>query len=395
VDAKADSALIAAAGTGSRRAFAVGVIALGGSFAYGAAHPDQFLRSYLLAFVFWNGLAVGSLAILMLQYLTGGAWGIAIRRELEAATRTLPLTAVAFLPIAFGMHRLYEWTHADVVARNELLQKKAGYLNTPFFLTRTALAFAVWMLVAYFLNRWSREQDTHADHRAIDRKLQLLSGGGLVAYALTTTFTSVDWVMSLEPHWYSTMYGVIFMVSQALGALALAAFAFVRLSRQAPVSEFLRGRHLHDLGKMMFAFTMIWAYVNFSQYLIVWSGNLPEEIAWYLARFRGGWGWVGLAVLLLHFVLPFLLLLSRRANRDPRTLLLAAGLLIVMRFVDIGWLVLPAFSKGAFRIHPTDLSVPIGLGGLWLGLYIRNLVTRPLVPVNDPGFEEALAHGND
>ena len=395
MDATNDPGLIAETGRGSRRAIGVGVAALVGSLAYGMAHPDQFFRSYLLAFLFWNGLAVGALAILMLQYLTAGAWGIAIRRELEAATRTLPLTAAFFLPIVFGMHRLYEWTHADVVAKDELLQKKAAYLNTPFFLVRTAVAFAAWILVAYFLNRWSREQDTHADHKAIDRKLQLLSGGGLVVYALTTTFTSVDWVMSLEPHWYSTMYGVIFMVSQALGALALATYAVVRLSGRKPVSEFLGGRHLHDLGKMMFAFTMIWAYVNFSQYLIVWSGNLPEEIVWYLARFRGGWGWVGLAVLLLHFVLPFLLLLSRRANRDPRTLLLAAGILIGMRFVDIGWLVLPAFSQGAFRIHPTDLTVPVGLGGLWLGLYIRNLGARPLVPVNDPGFEEALAHGRE
>lgn len=395
MDTTNDPRLAADAKRLSQRAFVLGVVVLGGTAAYGGAHPDQFFRSYLLAFVFWNGLAVGSLAVLMLQYLTGGAWGITIRRELEAATRTLPLMAVLFLPLVFGLGRLYEWTHADVVAKDELLQKKAAYLNAPFFLFRTALAFAIWILVAYFMNRWSREQDTHADHKAIDRKLQLLSGGGLVAYALTTTWTSVDWVMSLEPHWYSTMYGVIFMVSQGLGALALATFAVLRLSGGKPVSEFLGGRHLHDLGKMMFAFTMIWAYVNFSQYLIVWSGNLPEEIAWYLARFRGGWGLVGAAVLLLHFVLPFMLLLSRKANRDPRTLALAAGLLLFMRFVDIGWLTLPAFSKGHLSIHPTDLTLPIGLGGLWLGLYFRNLVARPLLPVNDPGFEEALAHGRD
>jgi hypothetical protein len=331
----------------------------------------------------------------MLQYLTGGAWGIAIRRELEAATRTLWLTALAFVPLVFGMHRLYEWTHADAVAHDELLQKKAFYLNTPFWVARTVVAFAAWMLIAYFLNKWSREQDTHPDHKAIDRKLQLLSGGGLVAYAVTTTFTSVDWVMSLEPHWYSTMYGVIFMVSQALGALALATLAVVRLSDKSPLTEFLGGRILHDLGKMLFAFTMIWAYVNFSQYLIVWSGNLPEEITWYLARFRGGWGWVGLSVLLFHFVAPFLLLLSRRANRDPKTLTLAAVLLVVMRFVDISWLVLPAFSRGAFHVSFMDFTVPIGLGGIWLFFFARNLTDRPLLPANDPGFEEALAHGRE
>ena len=390
-----DPALPGAIGGFAKRALRIGVLTLAGSIAAGIARPDQFFRSYLLAFVFWNGLAVGSLAVLMLQYLTGGAWGIAIRRELEAATRTFWLTGLAFLPLLLGMHRLYEWTHADAVAHDELLRKKAFYLNTPFFVARTAVAFAAWMLMAYFLNRWSREQDTHADHKAIDRKLQLLSGGGLVAYAVTTTFTAVDWVMSLEPHWYSTMYGVLFMVGQALGALALATLAVVRLSGREPVAGFLGGRILHDLGKMLFAFTMIWAYVNFSQYLIVWSGNLPEEIAWYLARFRGGWGWVGLAVLLFHFVVPFLLLLSRKANRDPKTLTLAATLLVVMRFVDVSWLVLPAFSRGAFRVHYLDFTIPIGLGGIWLFFYARNLADRPLLPVNDPGFEEALAHGRE
>ncbi|MEX0881155.1 MAG: hypothetical protein WEB59_08305 [Thermoanaerobaculia bacterium] len=394
---KNDPALPGAVSRFAKPALAVGLVVLGGSVAGGLADADQFFRSYLLAFVFWNGLAVGSLAILMLQYLTGGAWGIAIRRELEAATRTLPLTAAAFVPILFGMHRLYEWTHADVVAKDELLRKKSLYLNTPFFTLRAAVSFAAWMLLAYFLSRWSREQDTRADggRKAVDRKLQRLSGGGLVVYALTTTFTSIDWVMSLEPHWYSTMYGVIFMVSQALGGLALATLAVVRLSGFEPLAGFLGGRHRHDLGKLLFAFTMIWAYVTFSQYLIVWSGNIPEEIAWYLARFRGGWGYVGLAILLLQFLLPFLLLLSRQANRNPPLLTLAAGLLVLMRFVDVAWLVLPAFSRGAFRIHWLDLSLPVGLGGLWLAYFARNLASRPLLPVNDPGFEEALAHGRE
>ncbi|MGE5413136.1 MAG: hypothetical protein ACM3NW_03105 [Syntrophomonadaceae bacterium] len=394
LDPTVDPAVAADAARHSRGMFVVGIVALGGTMAYGSAHPDQFFHSYLLAFMFWNGLAVGSLAVLMLQYLTGGAWGISIRRELEAATRTLPLTAIAFLPIAFGMHHLYEWAHADVVAHDELLQKKAGYLNAPFFLFRAALAFVIWIAIANALNRWSREQDARGD-KAIERKLQLLSGGGLVAWALTTTWTAVDWVMSLEPHWFSTMYGVIFMAGQGLGALSLATFAVVRLSRAKPVSEFLGGRHRNDLGKMMFAFTMFWAYVTFSQYLIIWSGNLPEEISWYLARFRGGWGWVGLAVLFLQFILPFLLLLSRRANRNPRTLSLAAALVVAMRFVDLSWMVLPAFSRGRFVIHPTDLSLPVALGGLWLGVYFRNLAARPLLPVHDPGFEEALAHGRD
>jgi hypothetical protein len=375
-------------------ALAVGALALIACIVGAMSNPDQFFRSYLVAFVFWNGLTVGSLAVLMLQYLTGGAWGIAIRRELEAATRTLPLTTLAFLPILFGARRLYEWTHADVVAHDELLQKKALYLNLPFFTVRAVIAFAAWMAMAYFLNRWSLRQDAQAS-KEVDRRLALLSGGGLVVYALTVTWTSVDWVMSLEPHWYSTMYGVLYMVGFALGALALAAIAVVKLSDREPVADFLGPRIRHDLGKMLFAFTMFWAYVYFSQYLIVWMGNLPEEISWYLARFRGGWGVVAWAILILHFVVPFLLLLSRRANRNPRLLVLSAAILFGMRFVDVCWLVIPAFSPAALRIHWMDLAAPIGLGGLWLAFYARNLTARPLLPVHDPGFEEALAHGRE
>jgi len=391
-----DPRLPAAIGRFAKPALGAGLALLAIGAIAGFGNPDQFFRSYLLGFVFWNGLAVGSLAVLMLQYLTGGAWGIAIRRELEAATRTLPWMALAFVPLLFGMHRLYEWTHADVVAKDALLRKKALYLNTPFFIVRAAVAFAAWMLVARALNRWSLAQDAAAgDHKAIDRKLQLLSGGGLVIYALTTTFMAIDWVMSLEPHWYSTMYGVNFMISQALGALALVTAALLALSAFEPIAGFLGARHRHDLGKMMFAFTMLWAYVNFSQYLIVWSANLPEEISWYLARFRGGWGWVGLAILALHFVVPFLLLLSREANRNPRLLRLAAIILVVMRFVDVAWLVLPAFSRGVFSVHWMDLALPAGLGGVWLSLFARNLGGRLLLPIHDPGYEEALAHGRE
>ncbi len=378
----------------ARRAAIAGILGLAVSMP-GLARPEAFFPAYLTAFVFWNGLAVGSLAVLMLQYLTGGAWGISIRRELEAAARTLPLNALFFVPILFGLHELYPWTRPDVVAHDELLQKKVLYLNVPFFLVRTVVAFAGWLLLAYFLNAWSRRQDEAADHGSIDRRLQRLSGGGLVFYALSVTWTSIDWVMSLDPHWYSTMFGVIFMVGQALGALALATLAVVRLSPLEPVKSFLAGRDRHDLGKMMFAFVMVWAYVSFSQYLIVWAGNLPEEIAWYLARFRGGWGVVAAAVLVLHFVLPFALLLSSRANRDPRWLSAAAILLVAVRFVDVDWQILPAFSKGAFRIHWLDLTLPIGLGGLWVAFYVRNLAARPLLPAHDPGLEEALAHGRE
>ena len=370
-----------------------GVLCLGlAGAAAVAGGADHFFRSYLLGFVFWNGIGLGCLAVLMLQFLTGGAWGIAIRRLLESATRTLPFTAIAFVPLALGLPHLYEWTHGDVVAKDELLQKKALYLNVPFFLSRAVLYFVLWLGIAWLLNRLSLAQDKSSD-RAVMRRLQLTGAGGLVVYALTVTFASIDWVMSLEPHWFSTMYGVIFMVSQALGGLALAVAALVLLSRRQPFTDFVQPRHLHDLGKMLFAFVMFWAYVSYSQYLIVWSGNLPEEIPWYLARFRGGWGWVGLAVLVLQFVVPFALLLSRAANRNPRILFAAAALLVAVRFADICWLVLPAFSPQHFAIHWMDILVPAGLGGVWIAVFASQIPKRPLLPTGDPEFAEALAHG--
>ncbi len=389
---KRDLALPGALDRVARPAFAIGVVALlvcaGAAYTGGA---EQFYRSYLVGFVFWNGLALGCLAVLGLQYLTGGAWGVAIRRLLESGTRTLPLMALLFLPIAFGLRNLYEWSHADAVAKDQLLQRKALYLNAPFFLARAGFYFTLWLSIAWLLNRWSTKQDSGVE--GATRRLQLTGAAGLVVYALTVTFASIDWVMSLEPHWFSTMYGVIFMVSQALGALALMVAALVLVSRHRPLADFVTPAHLHDLGKMLFAFVMVWSYVSFSQYLIVWSGNLPEEIPWYLARFRGGWGWVGFVVLVGQFLLPFLLLISRTANRNPCILITAAALVVAVRFVDVLWLILPAFSGARFTIHWMNLAVPMGIGGLWLAVFAVELKKRPLLPFNDPEFVEAVAHG--
>jgi hypothetical protein len=388
-----DPGLPAALGRVAKPAGIAGLLALAlAAAAAVAGGADQFFRSYLLGFVFWNGIGLGCLAVLMLQFVTGGAWGIAIRRLLESATRTLPLTAIAFLPLALGLSRLYEWSHADAVAKDELLQKKALYLNVPFFLSRAVLYFVLWLGAAWLLNRLSLREDSNPD-RALVRRLQLTGAGGLVVYALTVTFASIDWVMSLEPHWFSTMYGVIFMVGQALGGMALVVATLVLLSKRKPFSDFIQPSHFHDLGKMLFAFVMFWAYVSYSQYLIVWSGNLPEEIPWYLARFRGGWGWVGLAVLVLQFVVPFALLISRTANRNPRILFGAAALVVAVRFADICWLVLPAFSPKHFAIHWMDILVPAGLGGIWIAVFASQIPKRPLLPTGDPEFAEALAHG--
>jgi hypothetical protein len=223
----------------------------------------------------------------------------------------------------------------------------------------------------------------------------MLSSGTLVLYALTVTFWSVDWVMSIEPHWFSTIYGVLFMTGQALAALAFAVAVLVLLARRPPLSEVIGPGHYHDLGKLLLAFVMFWAYVTFSQFLIVWSGNLPEEVPWYLARLRGGWGAVALGLVLLHFSLPFVLLLSRTVKRNPRTLAAVAVIIVGMRFVDALWLILPAFSRGDFQLHWMDLAAPIGVGGLWIALFARQLKTRAILPFNDPRFAEAVEHRHD
>ncbi|MFN2632521.1 MAG: hypothetical protein ABR610_03810 [Thermoanaerobaculia bacterium] len=356
--------------------------------------PAAFFPSYLFACMFCLGLALGCQAVLMLNHVTGGAWGIPIRRSLEAGTRTLPVVAALFLPLLPGLRSLYEWARPEDVAHDAILRHKQLYLNTGFFLARTVICFAAWMAFAFFLNRWSREQDERPT-RGLSRRLQLLSSAGLVVYGLTITFFSIDWVMSLEPHWYSTMYGVLFIAGQALSGFAFVIALTVVLARYPPLSGFINRKHFHDLGKLMLAFVMFWAYVSFSQYLIIWAGNLPEEIPWYLRRLQGGWGWFGMALILFHFVLPFLLLLPATANRNPRILSSVALLVVFMRFVDVFWLVRPAATPGHFTLRWMDVAAPVGILGIWLFVFLGQLLRRPILPVNDPEFAAALEHGAD
>jgi hypothetical protein len=367
-------------------AAALAICVVGAFFA-----PAQFFRSYLSAFLFWMGIALGCLAVVMLHHVTGGAWGLPIRRPLESGTRTLPLMLLLFLPIVLGAGKIYEWADPAAVAHDPILRHKSLYLNLPFFIGRAALYFAAWLALAYFLNRWSLDQDRTGE-RPIARRLQLLSSAGLVAYGLTVTFASIDWAMSLEPHWFSTMYGVLFIAGQGLSAFAFIVALLVLLAGTPPLAGFVAQRHYHDLGKLMLAFVMFWAYVSFSQYLIIWSGNLPEEIPWYLRRLQGGWGWIGVALVLLHFVLPFLLLLPASANRNPRILGTVAAIVVLMRAVDVFWLTQPAFAGSRFRLHWMDVLAPVGVGGLWLAAFLWQLGKRPLLPMNDPEMEAAVAH---
>ncbi|HEY6333372.1 MAG TPA: hypothetical protein VI756_28875 [Blastocatellia bacterium] len=383
-----------------QRSLVVGVVAIVLCAVVGFIAPrgNYFFSAYLIAYLFLFGLTIGSLAILMMQYMTGGDWGIVIRRNLEAATRTLPLLALAFVPILVGIHTLYPWTDATFVNApgHEVTKHKVLYLNVPFFIGRAIFYFAVWSILTYFLNKWSREQDESADGADVLRRLQVLSGPGLVLYGLTVSFAGIDWIMSLEPEWFSTIYGMLLMAGQALTALSLMILTLVYLSKREPLSSFIIPKYVHDLGKLLLAFVMIWAYLSFSQLLIVWAGDLPNEIPWYLRRLQTNWQWIGLLLAVFGFAFPFCLLLSRDLKRRANTIIVIAIILIVLRFVDLFWLTAPELSPTGLPGEPLsylmDVLAPIGLGGIWLAYYIRELRARPLLPLGDPYMDVTAEH---
>ncbi len=376
-----------------RRSLIAGLVALTVCGIAAVAAPAQFFRSYLVAYLFWSGICLGSLAVLMLHHLTGGAWGLLIRRPLEAATMTMPLVAVLVVPILVGIPELYAWSHAASVAADPTLQHKRAYLNVPFFIARTASYFIIWIALTSLMNRWSREQD-RTGAPALARRLYNISGPGLVIYGLTVTFASLDWVMSLEPDWFSTIYSLLFMVGQVLAALAFVIALLGIVVARSPLAVLASPQHMRDLGNLLLTFVILWAYMAYSQFLIIWSGNLTDEIPWYLRRLAGGWEWIAVALIVLHFAVPFFALLSREVKRRVGVLSSLAGALLVLRFVDLYWTVDPAFDAGV-RVHWLDLAAVIGVGGVWVAMFVRQLEARPLLPLHDPGLSDAVRHAGE
>ena len=374
------------------RALAAGVIGTALCAAGFLTDHDQFYRSYLWAYVFVVGISLGQMAWLMLQYLTGGAWGVVIRRPAEAAARTLPLVALMFLPVLIGIPNLYGWSHAAIVNADPIMKHKTTYLNVPFFLARAAIYLGMWNLIGWLLNRWSEREDREGGTRW-HGKMAAVSGPGLIFWGFSITFMAIDWVLSINPHWFSTIFGMLFMAGQGLSSMAFLITLLVLLSYRAPLSGILTPRHLHDLGKLLLALVMVWAYFAFSQFLIIWAGNLPDEIPWYIRRLHGGWQYVALALVLGHFALPFALLLSRDLKRNFKLLASIAVFILLMRFVDVFWLVAPDFRHGQLGVSWMDFAAPLGICGLWLAYYLTQLAQRPLLPLGDPHLEEALEHG--
>jgi hypothetical protein len=389
------------------RALVVGVVfsVLALALTLGLHKWDLFLRSWLFAFMFWLGLTTGSLVLLCLQYTSGGNWGRLGRRIWEAAAGNWWLMLLFWAPIALGMKSLYAWARVpqDPAELAKFMahygaDKIHYYLNTPFFLVRGLIYFAGWGLLYYFLKRWSIRQEAGTTTPQQFVAIQNLSGFGIVFYAATITFASIDWTMSLYPEWWSTVWGMLFMVGQVLTTFCFTIWLFTRLSDVEPVSRIFKVDYLHDFGKLMFAFVVLWAYLSFSQWLIIWSGNMLSEIRWYLMRLYHGWQYFGTLLIFVHFVFPFALLLSRNTKRNKRRIVAIAFLVLLMRMVDLFWQTAPNFYPGTeaglnnFGLIDAAMYVicPIAMGGIWLFFFYLNLSKRAIMPVNDPGFVEML-----
>src|SRR5690348_14182788 len=356
---------------------------------------EQFMHSYLLGFMAWLGLSLGCMALLMLQYMTGGKWGFVIRRILEAGMNCLPLMAVLFVPMILGVHHLYDWGKPEKVAADPHLKEVTGsYLNQTGYALRGIVFLLIWWGMVYLLTKWSRQQD-EAPVRDFSPLYKKLSAPGLIVYAFTISFAVIDWVMSLDARWISTIYPMIFIAGQVLSAVCFVVVVERILYPYPPESEILDAEELKDHGNLILTFVMLWAYFSFSQLLIIWAGNLPDEIIWYYRRWFGGWQYLGIVLALFHFAIPFVLLLSRQRKRYIGRLVWVAILVIIMRFADLFWFIEPNLHK-QFFVHWLDIVVPVAMGGLWLAFFFYNLKRRPLLPLYDPMtrpmLEAAAAH---
>jgi len=357
-------------------------------------HPDEGLKqicvSYLVGYSYWLGTALGGLVFLMLQYVTGGAWGLLLRRILEASASLVFLLAVLFIPLILALPAVYEYGKWLPIHTEERLRFKAIWLSAPAVTVKAILFFACWIGMAYQFRRWSRLQDEGANGRLLER-CETLGAPGIVVYALTITFASIDWVMSLEPEWYSTIFPAMFAVGQLLNGYAFALTVFLLLSDRPPFAGSVHPPHMRDFGSLLLAFVMFWAYMSFSQFLLIWVGNLPEENPWYLRRSRGGWQFVVSFIALVHFAVPFMLLLLRDIKEHRRRLLAVAGGLMIMRFIDLFWWIEPPLNHtGAYFYWLIDIAAWIAVGGLCVWWFAGQLRSRPLLPWKDPYLAEAL-----
>lgn len=364
-------------------------------------NPTAFFRGYLISYMDWLGVALGSMAIVMVRHMTGGGWGTVIRRVLGASMRTMPLMILLFIPMLFAVSRLYPWAMpAESIANpaiREHLEKHPfilhDYLNYRGFVIRAIIYFAIWFLLQYLLSKFSFEHNKppFADK---SNRFKVVSAPGIILYTLTLSFAVIDWVMSLDPSWISTIYGLIFLAGQLISALAFAIVIERILFNYEPMKTLLKPSYVHDHGNFMLAFIMVWAYFSFSQWLIIWAGNLPDEITWYFRRLHGGWEYVGLFLVIFHFAVPFFFLLFRYIKRDVTRLVWIATWMLVAHYIDLFWHIEPSFSQ-SFTVTLADLVIPFAMGGIWMAYFCHNLSSQPLVPAFDATAQDVLEHAHE
>lgn len=372
-----------------------GVALLGaiGCAILGPGNPKQFYFSWLVSFLFFLSLAIGALFFVLIQYAAQGGWGIVLRRIGETVFVMIPVMAVLFLPVLFGMRSLYSWTVPGAAEQDALLHWKAPYLNVPFFLIRAALFFGIWSLIALVYYRGSRSQDGTGDP-ATSARLRALAGPALIVLALTQSFAAIDWIMSLTPHWYSTIFGVYFFAGSFVGFIALLSVVSVAMRSAGLLDTLISAEHLHDVGKFLFAFTAFWAYIGFSQFFLIWYGNLPEETIWYKARMEGSWLTVSLFLMAGHFGAPFLYLMGRTVKRKGATLAIGGMWLLFMHFIDLYWQVMPTLHPDGIRPSVLDFTAFLAVGGCFVAAAGWLMRRQALVPVRDPRLAESLAFEN-
>jgi hypothetical protein len=359
----------------------------------GAGNPRQFFFSWLVSFLFFLSLALGALFFVLIQYAAQGGWGIVVRRIGETVFATIPVMAALFLPVLLGLHDLYEWSHAEAVASDPLLRWKAPYLNVPFFLIRAALFFGCWSFIALLYYRGSRGQDTTGDP-LVSARLRRFAGPAIIVLALTSSFASVDWIMSLTPHWYSTIFGVYFFAGSFVGFIALLSVVAVAMRRAGLLDTVISAEHLHDIGKLLFAFMVFWTYIAFSQFFLIWYANLPEETIWYRDRMQGSWMTVSLFLMAGHFVAPFFYLMGRTVKRRGSTLAIGGAWLLAMHFVDLYWQVMPTLHPEGLRPSLLDVAALVAVGGCFVAAAGWLMRRQALVPLRDPRLAESLAFEN-